>query len=500
MVEDLPAWTALGPVLILAVTALVIFVLDSIRREPVSQRLLLTTASLGTMASFLVAVWYLIVGVGDPAERGVFELFQDTLVVDQMGLFFTVVITAVTTMVIIASYDYLGDHPHRGEFYSLVLLAATGMVTMAFANSLVTIFIALELASLPSYVLVGFLKDNRGSVEGSLKYFLIGALSSAIMIYGISLIYGVTGSLQLDAVAAGLSDDHTSLLALGLLMITGGVAFKMAAVPFHFWAPDAYTGAPAPISGFLSSASKAAGFVIAFRIFIEAFPLEVMVELGVDWVLIFQLLAVITMTLGNVAAATQSEVKRMLAYSSIGHAGYALIGLAALTNAGAYNELVLGAGMMHLMVYGFMNTGAFLFIAMSEYWELGRRYADFNGLAKQAPIAAVAMTILLFNLAGLPIGGGFLTKYVLFAGAVSAGFWWLAAIGALNSVLSLYFYSRVVKAMWIEEPLDGGTKIESYPIGLYAMLLVATIVTVAALPAFGPIAETATSAAEIVLG
>ena len=499
MVVDLPEWTALAPAIIIAVFALILFGLDSLRREPVSHRLLAGTAALGSILAFLSAVWYLMVGVGDPAERGVIHLFQDTLVVDQMGLFFAAVVTAVTTMVIIASYDYLGDHTHRGEFYSLVLLAATGMVVMAFANSLVTIFIALELASLPSYALVAFLKTNRGSVEGGLKYFLIGALSSAILIYGISLIYGATGSLQLEAVADGLTEDHASLLGLGVLMIIGGVAFKTASVPFHFWAPDAYTGAPAPVAAFLSSASKAAGFVIGFRIFIEAFPLDVVLAMGVDWVLVFQVLAVVTMTVGNVAAATQTEVKRMLAYSSIGHAGYALIGLAALTNAGPYNELVLGAGMMHLLVYGFMNTGAFLFIALVEYWDLGRGFDDLNGLAKQAPIASIAMTILLFNLAGLPIGGGFLTKYFLFAGAVSAGFWWLAAVGALNSALSLYYYSRVVKAMWIEEP-TGTARIESYPLGLYAMLILAAVVTVVALPAFGPIAETAMSAADILLG
>ncbi len=500
MVSDLPAWTALGPVIVLAVTALVVFGLDSIKPDPVNHLLLAATAALGSIVAFLVAGWFLVAGVGDPDERGVIQLFQETIVVDQMALFFTVIVSAVAAMVLIASYDYLGDHAHRGEYYSLVLLATTGMATMAMANSLVTIFIALELASLPSYVLVGFLKRNRGSVEGSLKYFLIGALSSSIMVFGISLIYGVTGSLQLDAVAAGITGENTGLLGIGLLMLTGGVAFKTAAVPFHFWAPEAYTGAPAPISGFISSASKAAGFVIAFRIFVEAFPLDVLVDLGIDWVLIFQVLAIVTMTVGNVAAATQSEVKRMLAYSSIGHAGYVLIALAALTTGGAYNDLVLGAGMMHLFVYGFMNTGAFLFIAMSEYWDLGRRFSDFNGLAKQAPVAAVAMTILLFNLAGLPIGGGFLTKYVLFAGAVSAGFWWLAAAGALNSVLSLYYYSRVVKAMWIEEPTDATSRIDSYPIALYAMLLVATIVTVAALPAFGPIAETAIGAAQTLLG
>ncbi len=496
---ELPAWSAIGPAIILAITALSVFALDSLRRKPIDHRLLAGVALVGSLAAGSVSVWYLIEGVGDPARRGVFELFQSTLVVDRMGLFFATIVAAVTALVVLASYDYLGDHRHRGEYYSLVLLAATGMTTMAFANSLVTVFVALELSSLPSYALVAFLKHNRGSVEAGLKYFLIGATASAVLVYGISLVYGATGGLVLSDIATSLSQSQSSLLGLGLLLVIAGITFKTASVPFHIWAPDAYEGAPAPISAFLSSASKAAGFVVAFRVFVEAFPLDVVVDLGLDWVLVFQVLAVLTMTLGNVAAATQNTVKRMLAYSSIGHAGYALIGLAALTTGGAYNDLVLGAGMMHLLVYGFMNTGAFLFIALAERWELGRGFDAFNGLAKTAPIACVAMTVLLLNLAGLPLGGGFLTKYVLFAGAVSAGFWWLAVVGALNSALSLFYYSRVIKAMWLETPADDHD-IEGYPLGLYTAILVATVVTVLALPAFGPIAETATDAAGIVLG
>ncbi|MFW6090191.1 MAG: NADH-quinone oxidoreductase subunit N [Gemmatimonadota bacterium] len=498
MVEPLDAWTALLPVILLAVTALVLFGLDSLRRQPIDHRLLTGTAALGTILALAVSVWYLAVGVGDPDDRGVIELFADTIVVDQMALWFTIVVGVVTLLVVLASHDYLGNEPHRGEFYSLVLLAATGMATMAAANSLVTAFIALELASLPSYALVAFFKGNRGSVEGGLKYFLIGALSSSIFVYGISLVYGATGALQFDAVAAGLSADHTGLLALGLLFVVGGVAFKTASVPFHFWAPDAYVGAPAPVAAFVSSASKAAGFVIAFRIFVEAFPLGVVLDMGVDWVFVFQVLAVVTMTLGNLAAATQTEVKRMLAYSSIGHAGYVLIALAALTDGGLYNDLVLGAGMLHLLVYGVMNTGAFLFVALVEYWDLGRGFDDLNGLGRRAPILSVAMTVLLFNLAGLPVGGGFLTKYVLFAGAVSAGFWWLAAVGALNSALSLFYYSRIVKAMWIEEP-DEDMHVGGYPLGLYAVVIAAAVLTVVALPAFGPLAEAAIDAAGTLL-
>jgi NADH-quinone oxidoreductase subunit N len=337
-----------------------------------------------------------------------------------------------------------------------------------------------------------------------MKYFLIGALSSAIFAYGISLVYGVTGSLMLSEVASALQggDAVTELggvLGVGVLMLIGGFAFKTASVPFHFWAPEAYEGAPAPVSAFLSSASKAAGFVIAFRVFTVAFPIADVAS-AIDWVLAFQVLAVVTMTLGNFAAATQENVKRMLAYSSIGHAGYVLIGLAALTGAGN-GEIVLGAGMIHLLVYGFMNTGAFLFVAMVEYWGVGRTFEDYNGLATKAPVACVAMTVFMFSLAGLPIGGGFLSKYYLLAGAVGAGVWWLALVAAINSALSLFYYSRVVKAMWIEEPNGNLDAVDQrgYPTGLYAAVMVAAAVTVLLLPAIGIFSGVAFDAASAVL-
>jgi NADH-quinone oxidoreductase subunit N len=276
-------------------------------------------------------------------------------------------------------------------------------------------------------------------------------------------------------------------------MILGGFAFKTASVPFHFWAPEAYEGAPAPISGFLSSASKAAGFAVAFRVFTVAFPVGELVPMGIDWPLAFAVLAVVTMTLGNFAAATQENVKRMLAYSSIGHAGYALIGLAALSGGGP-NGNVVGASMAHLLVYGFMNTGAFIFVAMVEHWELGRTFEDLNGLSTQAPMACIAMTVFMFSLAGLPPFGGFLSKYALFYSAIEGGFWWLAAVGAVNSALSLFYYSRVVKAMWIEDPV-GDLELGSRPLGLYVAVMAAAVGTLLLLPAFGPVVETAQASA-----
>ncbi|USZ68754.1 NADH-quinone oxidoreductase subunit N [Halorussus salilacus] len=488
MAYQLPAWAALAPTLVLVATALVLFLIDSIDPDSENRALLAGVSVLGSLAAAGFAVWFLLAGTGDEP----ISLYADTLVVDTMTLFFAFVFASVTALVSVASYDYMRDHSYQGEYYALVMLAATGMTLMPAANSLAVVFVSLELSSLPSYALVAILKKNRGSVEAGLKYFLIGALSSSILAYGISLVYGASGSLLLPEVAgAAGTEGLTGVLGIGVLMILGGFAFKTASVPFHFWAPEAYEGAPAPISAFLSSASKAAGFAVAFRVFTVAFPVDAYLA-SIDWVLAVQILAVVTMTLGNFAAATQDTVKRMLAYSSVGHAGYALIGLAALS--GGNDQFVLGASMTHLLVYGFMNTGAFLFIALAEYWSVGRTFEDYNGLAKQAPFACVAMTVFMFSLAGLPPFGGFLSKYFLFAGAVGAGFWWLAAVGAINSALSLYYYSRVVKAMWIEEPTRE-FDIESKPVGLYAAIVAAAVATVLLLPGFAPVWEFAQSAA-----
>jgi NADH-quinone oxidoreductase subunit N len=496
MVEAHP----LTPQLFLLGAALALLVYDAVFPDSEDRGVLAGIATLGALGSLGYSAFFLLAetdpatGPSQPVFDDPFTLFREQLVVDTFSLFLAFLVAAVTAMVAVASYDYLRDHDHQAEYYSLLLFAATGMSLMATANSLATAFVALELASLPSYALVAFLKHNRSSVEAGLKYFLIGALSSAVFVYGVSLVYGATGSLLFGQVAAGLSGagGMTGLLGIGVLMVFGGFAFKTASVPFHFWAPEAYEGAVAPISGFVSSASKAAGFFLAFRVFLEAFPYGTLLDMGVDWVLAAQIIAILTMTVGNFAAATQENVKRMLAYSSVGHAGYALIGLAALN--GGQDSLVLGASMSHLMVYAFMNTGAFLFIALAEYWEVGRTFEDYNGLATKAPVACLAMTIFMFSLAGLPVGGGFLSKYFLFVGTISTGTWWLGAALVVNSALSLYYYTRVVKAIWIEEPASEH-QLEGYPMGLYVALLAAALVTVAMLPGFGFVIDTAQNAA-----
>src|SRR6056297_1184751 len=490
------AMWSLQPVVILAVTALLVLALDSLSPDSRSNRLLAGTATVGTLLALGVTVWYLAAGTGAAGSGGPISLFSDAIVVDGLGLFFIAIFTSVAAMVVVAGSDYLEDDDNPAAFYSLLLFATTAMSLMAVSNSLATVFISLEMASLPSYALVAYLKTNRGSVEAGLKYFLIGAVSAAVFAFGISLVYAATGSLLLPEIAAAIGDvtDLAGILGVGILMVAGGFAFKTASVPFHFWAPEAYEGAPAPVSAFLSSASKAAGFAVAFRVFAVAFTPAI--EVAINWGLLFGILAVVTMVLGNFAAATQTNVKRMLAYSSIGHAGYALIGLAAVTSgASEANATVMGAAMAHLMVYGFMNTGAFLFIAMVEYWGVGRTFEDYGGLARKAPVASVAMTVFMFSLAGLPVAGGFFSKYFLFAGAIDAGFWWLAAVGAVTSALSLFYYSRVVKALWIEEPNGNLDALDSKPTGLYAAVIAAGVITVLLLPGFGPVIETAEAAA-----
>ena len=498
-----PELAALAPALAFVATALVIFLLDTVSPDDTSPLTLVGMTVTGALIAAGFAGWYLTLGVGQGEPV---RLFDGALVVDGMALFFQAVFAFVTVLVAIASYDYLADRQYTSEYYALVLFAATGMALMASANSLATAFVALELSSLPSYALVGFLKrDKTGSVEAGLKYFLVGALSSAVFVFGVSLLYAATGSLRLPDVAAAILEpasrvggDVAGIVGLGVVMIAGGVAFKTASVPFHFWAPEAYEGAPAPVSAFISSASKAAGFALAFRVFTIGVPLE---GAGVDWLVLFQVLAVVTMTLGNFAAATQETVKRMLAYSSVGHAGYALIGLAAWSGGStepAVAGSVLGASMAHLLVYGFMNTGAFLFVALAEHWGVGRRFEDYAGLASRAPVASVAMTIFMFSLAGLPPFGGFFSKYVLFLGAIDAGYWWLAGVGAVNSALSLYYYSRVVRALWIESP-DESFELGATPTGLYTAVVVAAVGTMLLLVAFGPVVETAeTAAAQLV--
>ena len=483
--------TALAPEFAVFGAALAILTVDTFARGKPT-RLAAVIGALGVGGALAASLY----GLGlDPVT-----LFGGMLVVDGFALFVKVAVLLVAALVLVASFEYVERRYPTGydgmtEYVVLLLFAVGGMLLMASARSLVTAFVALEIASLPSYALVAYMKEDRASIEGGMKYFLLGAFSSAILLYGISLVYGATGSFDFLAIADAVGQRPTSpILGVGVLFVLFGFAFKIAAVPFQVWAPDAYTGAPTPVTALISSASKIGGFVLLFRIFTVAFPANL------DWLLAVQILAVVTMTFGNFAAAVQDSVKRMLAYSSIGHAGYVLIALAVFSSAAPGDSaLALGAGLSHLFVYGLMNTGAFLVVALvDDYWGVGYTFEDYAGLGRRAPMVGVAMAVFMFSLAGLPTGAGFLSKLVLFGSAVKTGFWWLAVLGAVNSALSLFYYTKVLKYMWVEES-DEPPALDGRPVGLYAAILVAALGTVVLMFAFDPVIGTATEAATALL-
>jgi NADH-quinone oxidoreductase subunit N len=352
------------------------------------------------------------------------------------------------------SARYLGTEAVRsGEYYFLVLCATLGMMFLASGIDLVTIFIGLETMAIAFYVLAGFVRRNRRSNEAAIKYFLLGAFSLGLLLYGMSLLYGLTGSTELRTIATELvADGGSLLLALAVMLLVAGVGFKIAAVPFHMWAPDVYEGAPTPITAFISVGSKAASFAMLFRIFVEGLPAFRDGGLGsafgqpLGWSAFFYVLAIVTMTVGNVAALTQSNTKRMLAYSSIAHAGYVLIGVVAGTTRG------VTAALVYLMVYAFMQLGAFAVVAVLRRREVvGDELKDLSGLSATHPGAAVAMLLFMISLGGIPPTAGFMGKFWIFGAAIDAGYVWLAVIGVINSALSLYYYVRVVVFMWITE-------------------------------------------------
>jgi proton-translocating NADH-quinone oxidoreductase chain N len=359
-----------------------------------------------------------------------------------------------------------------GEFYSLLLFATLGMMVVASAQELFTLFLGIEMTSMSSYLLAAFRRDRVGS-EAGLKYFVIGAISSGMTLFAISLLYGMAGTTVLSemAITTGGGYDAASILAIVLLL--AGLGFKISAVPFHAWAPDVYSGAPVPVAGVLASASKAMGFIALFQVFLVGL-------LGVksNWELAVALLAVVTMTVGNLVALQQTNLRRMLAYSSIAQAGYLLIALAVGT------WFAVGGGIFHLMTNAAMKLGAFLIVGALLYAGIPDHVDGWKGLGRRAPLLAFAMTVFLLSMAGLPPFGGFASKFVLFSGAIDEGVnglgWlaWLAVAAVLNSALSLYYYLRVIRAMYVEAPeapADGS------PLGPVAIPMGTTIAVVACL-------------------
>ena len=384
--------------------------------------------------------------------------FGGMFVLDSFSIFFKVLFLLAGILTLLVSGRWLErSGVGGGEYYALILFALLGMMLVASSGEFLTLFLSLETMALSFYPLVGYARDDRRGGEAALKYFLLGSLSSGILLYGISLVYAMTGTTNLGLIgmsrsAAALEAGQGPFFLLGVILITAGLGFKIAAAPFHMWAPDTYEGAPTPITLFLSTASKAAGFVALLRIFTMAFA-----RIGDQWAILLILLAVASMTIGNLAALLQENVKRMLAYSSIAHAGYALMGLIAvgLGHDLGTREWGLVAVILYLAIYTFVNAGAFALVAaLKRDGMAGERVADFAGLARRSPWAAFAMLVFMLSLAGIPATAGFIGKWYLFGSVVRADAAWIAVVAVLNSVVSLYFYVRVVVMMYMRPAED----------------------------------------------
>jgi NADH-quinone oxidoreductase subunit N len=389
-----------------------------------------------------------------PSAGANLTIVMGLMAVDGFALFFKVLFIGAAVLTVLLSPGYLdleGTRP--GEYYVLVLCATLGMMFVAGAIDLITIFIGLETMTVSFYVLSGFLRPSRRSNEAAIKYFVLGTFSLAILLYGLSLLYGLTGTTHLRTIATTLAvSGGGPLLLLAVIMVVAGLGFKIAAVPFHMWAPDVYEGAPTPITAFLSVGSKAAAFAMLMRIFVEGLPafrvdgLATVLGEAVGWRTFFYVLAVVSMTVGNLGALTQGNTKRLLAYSSIAHAGYLLIGLVAGPARG------IPAALVYLMAYAFMQMGAFATVVMLRQRDvIGDELKDLTGLYASHPAAAVAMLVFMLSLGGIPGTVGFMGKLWLFGAAIEAGYIWLAVIAVLNSALSLYYYVRVVVFMWTSD-------------------------------------------------
>jgi len=377
------------------------------------------------------------------------------------------VTTALVVLATLRSRTTIGE----GEFYSMMLFSVLGTMFMASATDLIMLFIALELTVLPAYILVGS-KKTAGSAEAALKYFLLGLVASVILLYGMSLVYGLTGQTNFTAIADALAGQAIQpLLLVGMVMIVVGLGFKVAAVPFHFWAPDVYEGAPVPVASFLAVGPKAGGFAAL----IHFFPVALAVAAPV-WAGLFAILAVLSMLLGNLAALAQTQVRRLLGYSAVAHTGYLLVGLAVADSFG-YTSLIF-----YFLVYSLAALGSFLVILATTERGLGENVTDFAGLYKRAPMLALAMAIFLFSLVGIPPFAGFMGKVYLFGAAVRGDLIWLAVIGVLNSVVSFGYYVTVIRQMYLVNPPTNEGLPVSKPLYLSIVLIMAAVVFLGVYP------------------
>ncbi|MEJ5366070.1 MAG: NADH-quinone oxidoreductase subunit N [Desulfosoma sp.] len=455
--------SAIAPELVLVACGLIVLMIQAVVgkrfRESYAYVSLLGVAA----AAFLVLT-----------RPGAFEAkiveysFCDMWVVDNFSRFFKLIFLIGTGLTVLVSIKYLDNEAmQHSEYYALMLLCTVGMMVMASAAELITIFLGVELMSISLYALAGYTRTRMLSNEAAIKYFILGSFASGFLIYGIALIYGTTGTSQIPAIAKYLAQagPGAAVLVMGMALLIIGFGFKTASVPFHMWAPDVYEGAPAPVTGFMSAGPKAAAFAAFVRIFMEALP-----SLQTDWVMVIWIIAAFTMTAGNVIALVQENIKRMLAYSSIAHAGYVLVAFLAA------GELGLTSILYYMLAYTFMNIGAFAVITMlAGAGETRVKVDDYRGVGYKHPVAALAMSLFLFSLAGIPPTGGFMGKFYIFSAAVKQGYIWLAIIGVLNSVVSVYYYLRVTVAMYMQPP----EKPEDVPVAsaLSPALIVAVVIS-----------------------
>jgi NADH-quinone oxidoreductase subunit N len=432
-------YVALAPELTLGVTVLVVLVLDLFL--PPERKWWAAVASLLGLARSLMVTIAL---VGD--ERAV--MFGGTYVVDEFALLFKVFFLAVGIVVVALSLRYFREgRYYQGEYYFLILTSFLGMLTISSSRDLLMLFISLEVVSAPGFLMAGFRKRDPRSNEAALKFFLIGILSTAVMLYGMSLVYGVTGSLRLDQIAQAFSDQASGVEVAAVLFVVAGFAFKVSSVPFHFWAPDTYEGSPVPVAAFLSVASKAAGFAGLIALMFFGFA-----PLAEFWAPVFAVLSILTMTIGNLVALQQRQVVRLLAYSSIAQAGYMLLPFALAGVSPEVDQQAVRAAIFYILVYAIMNLGAFAVVVAMAREAPGILVSDFAGMGRRAPAMAVAMLMFFVSLAGIPPTPGFWGKFFIFQAAIAADQAWLAVVMVVNSVISVWYYFSVIRPMFFVEP------------------------------------------------
>jgi NADH-quinone oxidoreductase subunit N len=399
--------------------------------------------------------------------------FSNLLVVDGFGTFFRFLVLGIGILTVLASYRYLDlEQAETGEYHALILFALVGACLMVAANDLIMIFIGLEISSIATYILAGYLRNDKRNNESALKYFLLGSFATAFLLYGIALIYGVTATTKLDEIRTVLATPG-NVPAFGMVSIAAalmfvGLAFKVSGAPFQVWTPDVYQGAPAPVSAFLATGPKAAAFAIFLRIFLTAFQ-----QIAAGWEPLIWISALLSMTIGNFAALTQDNLKRMLAYSSVAHAGYILVALT------ARSEIGTAAAMFYLAAYAMMTIGAFaVVIHLAGKGERHLKIADLAGLGLRQPVTAAMLTIFLLSLIGVPLTGGFFGKFYIFRAAIESNLIWLTVLGLLNSAVAAYYYLRLIVVMYFNEPGEVANNISPLTPGLRAALILPAIGTI----------------------